>query len=848
MHNGMRLSTLTRCILLATSSFMAAGQASAATPVVKDISRQVSDLTLNNSANNRNENWNMAHLNGNAAVVAHAAANHNVYFSGPTRDANDRQELIVAGTQLGDHYINLSTGGAASVYLLPGSKTDMIEAGDRGKKTDITVVLDNAMLNGQQNGLKYDDKPVNAVVKNKDYMQGSAIWQDPEDNGELTVSATHKSIINGSIDASGTGNKNILLDDSLLTNGTINLHGNAINSIALKNSQLDPYLNLSSADYTLSNDAIYAFGAKENHVSLDNSTVLGDITLDSTGDTDLFIAHKSLYVGDIFINAGGKAAVDISDSQQDGVIKVMGAKGASVFVTHNATYYGRIYFGSGKNLLTVSDNSGVYADVMADTGSQTDMVIGDNSTYWGKISGVQNLSIGDKGQVVTSELKDMHIAMNGNSALVTTHLNHSVLGMNTSDRLVATKVSGANALTVTRLSKETTAGNHALTQLTMTKGATVKTAFGNGQQAVSARSGAYNDHLALSTLDTTAKSKGAAAQQELILSVKRTELASDVKSAIAGLDGAKASAAAVTDSIANRLNVLNAGNLFYGVREGASLWGDYLYQDANLKGNTDAHSTLQGLNSGADWTWKLGNGSSVTTGLAIGQVKNKLTHVSIAGDFNNHVTGNFYSLYGGWQQALQNRTWSLFTNANLSYGQLRYSASSNNVGDSTTGLKEHLNSGYKGNVLRAELRSGVNILLSQTVSVQPYALLGMDKATADAFANSHVKFARNHSGSSYAGIGTRLTGKVEVKSIKLMPWADVSYTQEFHDNTAIKATSADKNGDYQLNAGKIRKVMTMGAGLNAAVTHNLNLNSGVYTHAGDIRNDVSVRLGVNYSF
>jgi len=86
------------------------------------------------------------------------------------------------------------------------------------------------------------------------------------------------------------------------------------------------------------------------------------------------------------------------------------------------------------------------------------------------------------------------------------------------------------------------------------------------------------------------------------------------------------------------------------------------------------------------------------------------------------------------------------------------------------------------------------------------------------------------------------------KDIKLMPWADVSYTQEFADKTSIAATSAATNGDFQSTKGKARKVLSAGTGVNAAVTSNLNLNSGIYTSAGDISKDISIRLGVNYNF
>lgn len=205
-------------------------------------------------------------------------------------------------------------------------------------------------------------------------------------------------------------------------------------------------------------------------------------------------------------------------------------------------------------------------------------------------------------------------------------------------------------------------------------------------------------------------------------------------------------------------------------------------------------------------------------------------------------------MYGGWQQALQDKTWSLFTNANLSYGRVDYSSNSNNVSANTSGIKEHLNSGYKGTVLNGEVRSGVNIKTSENTVVQPYALLGMNKATSDPYANQNIKFSKNHSSSWYAGVGTRVTANVDVKGIKLMPWADVSFTQVFADKTNITAAAATENGDYKSTSGKKTKVFAAGAGVNAALTNNLNLNSGVYTTAGDVRKNLGVRVGVSYNF
>lgn len=853
MRNVMRLSKLSQSILLATSSLMMASHASAATPASK-WPDQASGLTQTATGTAGNIEWNLDVINDSAAVLAKKAENHNVYFSGPgvarTRASGDKQELVVAGTDLSGSYINMSKGGSANLYLLPGSKVDMVEIGDSGAKTDATVILNNAALLGQKTSHKYDDKSATAAVKNKDYMHGAAIWVDPLDNGNINIIADNQSMINGNIILSGTGDKNITLDNSVMTNGTIASSGKSLNNVIIKNSQIIPetydLVDENSVSSTEIDDAIELRKANENHVGIINSKIKGGKDLRSENDSDLFIENKSIDSGYINIAAGGKAALDISDSIHEGDIAILGKKGATLFITDHAQSTGNVSLGDGNNVLNVSNNSLMTGNVTADKNSDTAMTVSGNSSYMGSIAGVKQLSIVDNSQVVTHELNDMHIAMNDHAKLFATDLNHSNIDMSSNSQFNITHATGENTVMVNNLSQDTTAGRHTLGEVNASKGATVTTKFANDKQTVSARNGAYNNDLAI--LEPSKKSKAGADHQTTVLVVKRTELANDVQSNLAGLDGAKQSAVAVTNSIANRMNTLNTSNLFNGVHEGASVWGDYLYQNANLKGNTESASTLQGLNTGADWTWKLANGDSLTSGMSLAQVKNKLSNASASGNYNNHVTGNFYSLYGGWQQALQNKTWSLFTNANVSYGKLSYSANSNNVGASTSGIKEHLNSAYKGNVLNGEVRSGVTIMATKNIAVQPYAILGMNKATSDEYANTNIKFSNNKSGSWYAGIGTRVTGDVDVKSIKLMPWADVSYTQEFADKTSIAATSAATNGDFQSTKGKARKVLSAGTGVNAAVTSNLNLNSGIYTSAGDISKDISIRLGVNYNF
>ncbi|AMH12954.2 autotransporter outer membrane beta-barrel domain-containing protein [Citrobacter sp. FDAARGOS_156] len=377
----------------------------------------------------------------------------------------------------------------------------------------------------------------------------------------------------------------------------------------------------------------------------------------------------------------------------------------------------------------------------------------------------------------------------------------------------------------------------------------INVAFANGQQSVTARSGAYNYDA---TIDSTTNTDKTIASQNLTadaattttasVTMAKAGLASDVQGAIAGLDAAKQSSDVIASDIAAHMDSINNINLRYGVQEGAHIWGDFLYQNGNYQDDVNYKSVLQGTQGGMDWTTELGNTDSLTGGIALGYIRNKTSHGDNSGHFNNDVYGNYYSVYGGWQQHLHETGWGLFADGSFSYGDMRYSMSGSNVGTQTTGNQQSYSSSYQGNAYNVESRAGVNMMLPSQTLVQTYALAGWDKATSDGFSESGIEYSDNNISVWHAGAGVRVTTEVDVANISLMPWADARYQAEFSDNSDFTAA------DYHMSEGNNQKLGIFGLGVNAGLNKDLTFNVSTYYGTGDIDSDVSVQAGLNYHF
>ncbi|WP_202301790.1 autotransporter outer membrane beta-barrel domain-containing protein [Dryocola clanedunensis] len=915
------------------------------------------------------------------AFINDPSSNANVYMN--KRKQDDVQSLTVSGTDMSGKYIQASYTGTANITLEKGATADMIEVGATGRTTNTNIVIDNANLNGEQDNVQY-----NKSVGDKAYMMGAAIYIDPLDNGVHSVSVKNNSQLHGSIitggaatqtismdksslehggiysvslksdnivslnnatlDASqsevagnidliaqqisqttgkpipqnlsqlddigialiGTTNNQLTMNQSTVTgdialqnetgtnqinmqgstvngnvimenktgdtefaavkstvNGNVNLQSqngkmeasladdtviegdlvlNNTNSPAVLNSvagatTTQPLTQLSLSASTVQGDVNVSNSSGQVNVVLDNSSVEGGLAIAAgSGNTDLTVQSNSQVAGDVTLSGTGNAQIMLTNSQMSGNIDTSASSGnSSIIISDATTVAGDVKTGSGNDSIVVVSGSSVNGNIDGGAGSNA-MVMDSSSAFNGQLTNVNAVYATQDNAITTPEINGSTVYnLTSKSMLVGQTMSDATINMSTdSSVLVTGAVTGVNSLTINQMAKTSQEGQSIIASFDDVSQGTINYQFANGKHDVAARSGAWNYDVTASSVPMNNGLSGS----EIMITQTHSGLANDVKGAIAGLDGAKQSGLAVVADIANRMDNLHSSFLMNGISEGAHLWGDYLYQNGDYTDDVDYHSNLQGMQGGVDWSKKLTNGDSLTGGIALAYTRNRVNNSDANGNFNNTVYGNFYSLYGGWQQHLHDNRWGMFVDGSFSLGDIRYSMSANNVQSSTTGMQEALNGSYDGDMYDIETRTGVNIKASPNVLIQPYAVLGWNKVDSDEFSDAQISFGKNQVSSWHTGGGLRITGNIKTAKLDLMPWIDARYITEFSDNSAIQAA------DYRENSGHNQKMGIVGAGINAAITKNLHFTSGIYAGMGDVDNSVSVQAGLNYNF
>lgn len=150
--------------------------------------------------------WYFTSPTQDAAINATAKA-QNIYFASgsSSRQANDIQQLLVDGANLGGHYINASKTGSAAITLANNAVVDWIEAG--GALTNTRIIIDHSTLNGANAAVDYDK--TNKATYSKNYARGNAIYLAPADNGNTDIDIINGSHITGRVYAGGAGTHDV---------------------------------------------------------------------------------------------------------------------------------------------------------------------------------------------------------------------------------------------------------------------------------------------------------------------------------------------------------------------------------------------------------------------------------------------------------------------------------------------------------------------------------------------------------------------------------------------------------------------------------------------------------------
>lgn len=847
MGHKTKLTLLSQCVFISLTSF--SGSALADNCAGNDIS-QTCGLTTYIDHNYYQD------AGVTNAVIANESEPHADVFMDGQRGDNDTQSLVVNNSDMSGYYIEGSNGGIANITLENNSTVDMVEVGAKGATTDTTITVDNSTLNGENSSVAYDNgQNGTPAAGDKDYMHGAAIYVDPQDAGSHNINVMNGSTLNGSIISAGKGEQNIAVSGSDINHAGI-YAGSAKSetTISLNNSTLDAqgsevaemlplYNNKAETgdDRGFDDVGIAAYSTNTLNLNISNSDVTGDIALlnentQTAGTTNINITDGSTINGDITLKGNANSEIVLDNSTVNGSIST-GAGDDSVTLVNDAKVTGSVDGGDGANTLSLDNSSSINGDI---TNFSTINTAGNNDINTDAIEGGSTWNIDDDSTLVATTTGDgVQINMSADS-----QASLGDVSANAGDSLVVTSapVDASNQQNVEIASFDTTSENPS---------DAVSATFSNGVQQVESRSGAYNyeDNLSEQQVTTTADgltdSSPMSNTYNLYFSSSRRELASDVQGVIAGLDAAKQAGRMITDDLANRLNQVHLQNLYGHGVDGAQVWGDFLYQNGDYSDDVDYKDITQGVQGGVDWTSHLTNGDSLTGGIALGWTRSRdRNNTGGSNNFSDSVYGNYYSLYGGWQQSLHNNLWGMFVDGSFSYGDMRYSTSANNVSNATTGMTQALNGSSDGSLYTTQARTGVNVLLPGDTVLQPYATVGWDKAQENGFSDQDITFGDSQVSEWNTGFGMRITTKLADlnKNVALYPWLDARYQAEFSDNTNIKAA------DYHNTDGHNAKMGIFGAGINTTIGNDFSLNTGVYFGTGDVDNDASIQAGMSYHF
>lgn len=865
MRKLMNRTLLSQCVLVALTSFGAQANVTPATPCQPGVTSQTCGLTkyVDNSFYEDPGVTN--------AIMADTTAN-NIFMDG-SRESGDTQSLTVSGTDMSGHYIQGSNGGTANITVNNGATVDMIEVGNTGATTNTTVTIDDATLNGENDAGSYEGK--------KAYMMGSAIYLDPMDKGYHTVNVEDGSMLHGSILSAGAGAQNIAISNSTmdkggiyagsdksdtnitLTNASVDASQSEIaqniDTLAVKLSGYKPFSDINLDAF--GDVAIAMYGTKADSLALDNSTVTGDIgAFNENGTTLISLTNNSVVNGNVTVDGNATNSVLVDNSTVNGEINTSQSTGNStITLQNNATVNGDITTGAGDDTVVLTNDSHVNGNGNVNGGDGSDTLSMDaGSSISGQISQFETVNTTSDNSIAIDKINDATSwsLQNGSTLIANTTGSNALVTMSTDSYVNFGNITGANNAVVVNSITPSAQNQQGIVLGTFTTSGSsapqnyAAATFTNGDQTVENRSGAYNYNNSLNIVaaDSAPQAQLTADNSQswnIEFNSQKGNLASDVQGLVAGLDAAEQAGHQVADDISNHMNQVHLANLLGEQQDGAQVWGDFLYQNGNFSNDVDYKSITQGAQGGVDWTAHLDNGDSVTGGIALAWTRSRVQDTSDGADsFKDSVYGNYYSLYGGWQQALNGRTWGLFADGSFSYGDMRYSLSANNVTGDTSGMTEALHGSTDGSLYLAQARTGVNVLLPGETLLQPYATLGWDQTKANGFSDSEVTFADSQVSSWNGGAGVRLTTTLRDlnKNVKVIPWIDARFQKEFSDNTDIQAA------DYHNTSGHNNTMGIFGAGINATIAHNFTLTTGVYVGTGDVDNDASVQAGMSYSF
>ncbi|MGG7779866.1 autotransporter outer membrane beta-barrel domain-containing protein [Klebsiella aerogenes] len=306
-------------------------------------------------------------------------------------------------------------------------------------------------------------------------------------------------------------------------------------------------------------------------------------------------------------------------------------------------------------------------------------------------------------------------------------------------------------------------------------------------------------------------------------------VASDLQVAKAGLLASEDMIHRIANGITHQLDMQT------GADTGSHLWLQGIYASGNrTAGATDYNNDISGFQIGGDYAIALGNISVIHTGAALGYLHNDLDLNN--GHGYNDIDGTYYSLYAHWNQLLSGtKRWGWFADLVATYGDMSYGS---------YGKDGRLSAGadYKGDSALIQARLGAKVLLPQQFWLQPYVTLGYDNIHTEHFNDGYSEVGTGRLDGGFVGIGTKAGTEISAGHTKLRPYVQLSWVGQFGSETKFGTS------DYHF-AGQNLDGGNAGAGMDVDISEHWSASASVNSEFGhDIKHEVNSYINLKYKF
>lgn len=775
-----------------------------------DVNMSVSDTTVNLGTSPGSQ---VFVVDAGTGGINFTADNLTTYGGVTKLGGDDDITATIGNSHLGSY--NASTSDALWIKSDAGSISTQIINSELDGRLDVDAYKDadiaiessqitkgiRAVGNGQTT-LSISDSSITGTNSGSStppliHVEGDKGVRVTIDNSTIGLTDGSSATTNPDIEViSANGGASIVnVNHSSVQNGISTYSKGADSAINVSNSQIGTEETADNVSYTLvalSDRGIPAQG--DASVSMDNSTVYGDVSAQSWGDAQatVNITNGSTLNGNVNL-IGGDMAVNIDNSTLNGDISTRGYTSSD---------------GATSTTVNVSNTS--WGGDITSTDKEGDLTVNVNN---GAIVGGQ--SIDDPMSVTGYNSVNFNINYLDPSLINTGKASYFYF--NTDESVLVNSSVATGTLAPVR------SGSYIMDDI-------VYDAENVSDQTGTADSGSTWDVTFHSDTppdpDPTPDPDPDPTPDP---SPQPDDVASDLQAAKAGLLASEDMIHRIANGITHQLDTQT------GTDTDSHLWLQGIYASGDrTAGVTDYNNDISGFQIGGDYAIALNNNSVIHTGAALGYLHNDLDLNN--GHGYNDIDGNYYSLYARWSQLLSDtERWGWFADLVATYGDMSYGS---------YGKDGRLSAGasYDGDSSLIQARLGAKILLPQKFWLQPYITLGYDNIHTEHFNDGYSDVGTGRLDGGFVGAGAKAGTEITTGHTRLRPYVELSWVGQFGEETKFGTD------DYHF-AGQNLDGGNAGAGMDVDISDHWSANASVNTEFGhDIDHEVNTYLGVKYKF